>query len=64
MKKHLNIRDLADLSMQASEILEAMLDWSNGKAKNRNEKEEMLEEIVGDLKKQVQSLDEKLDNLS
>jgi hypothetical protein len=64
MKKHLNIRDLADLAIQASEILEAMLDWSNGKAKNRNEKEEMLEEIVGDLKKQVQSLDEKLDNLS
>jgi hypothetical protein len=48
IKRHLNIKDLADYSMQAAEILDAMLDWSNGKTRT----------------KQVQALDKKLDNLS
>mgnify|MGYP000167994660 CR=1 FL=1 len=64
MKRHLNIKDLADNSMQAAEILDAMLDWSNGKTRTVNNKPEMLDEIVSDLTKQVQALDKKLDNLS
>jgi len=64
MKRHLNIKDLADNSMQAAEILNAMLDWSNGKTKTVNKKPEVLDEIVSDLTKQVQALDKKLDNLS
>lgn len=64
MKRHLNIKDLADNSMQAAAILEAMLDWSNGKTRTVNKKPEILDEIVSDLTKQVQALDKKLDNLS
>jgi hypothetical protein len=64
IKRHLNIKDLADNSMQAAEILDAMLDWSNGKTRTVNKKPEILDEIVSDLTKQVQALDKKLDNLS
>ena len=64
IKRHLNIKDLADNSMQAAEILDAMLDWSNGKTRTVNKKPEILDEIVSDLTKQVQALDNKLDNLS
>jgi hypothetical protein len=64
IKRHLNIKDLADYSMQAAEILDAMLDWSNGKTRTVNKKPEILDEIVSDLTKQVQALDKKLDNLS
>ncbi|MBC8515650.1 MAG: hypothetical protein ISR81_04725 [Nitrosopumilus sp.] len=64
IKRHLNIKDLADNSMQAAEILDAMLDWSNGKTRMMNKKPEILDEIVRDLTKQVQALDNKLDNLS
>ncbi len=64
MKKHLNIKDLADNAMQVAEILEAMIDWSNGKTRIVNKKPEILDEIIGDLTKQVQALDKKLDNLS
>lgn len=64
MKKTLNIKDLADDSKQATEILEAMFDWSNGKVRTNDEKHEMLDSIVSDLTKQVQELDEKLKNIS
>ncbi|MGY5151640.1 MAG: hypothetical protein ACW9XA_05170 [Candidatus Nitrosopumilus sp. bin_6a] len=64
MKNILNIKDLTDRSMQATEILEAMFDWSNGKTRTINEKPEMLDEIVKDLTKQVQALDKKLDKLA
>ncbi|MFB5616207.1 MAG: hypothetical protein ACE5RS_03600 [Nitrosopumilus sp.] len=64
MKKHLNIKDLADMSIQSTEILEAMFDWSNGKTKTGNEKQESLDKIVENFTKQVQELDKKLDNLS
>lgn len=64
MKKYLNIKDLAEMSIQSSEILEAMFDWSNGEIKTGNEKQEVLDEIVEDFTKQVQELDKKLDNLS
>lgn len=63
-KKHLNIKDLADMSRQATEILDAMFDWSNGKSKTEDKKQETLDGIVSDLTKQVQELDEKLDKLS
>lgn len=63
-KKHPNIKDLADMSIQSSEILEAMLDWSNGEIKTENEKQEILDEIVDDFTKQVQELDKKLNDLS
>lgn len=64
IKKHLNIKDLADNSKQAAEILDAMFDWSNGKVRTEDEKPEILDDIVNDLTKQVQELDKKLDNLS
>lgn len=64
IKRNLNIKDLADYSMQATEILDAMLDWSNGKTRTVNKKPEILDGIVSDLTKQVQALDKKLDNLS
>ena len=64
MKNILNIKDLADRTRQATEILEAMLDWSNGKILTINEKPERLDEIVKDLTKQVQALDNKLDKLA
>ncbi|MFB5624441.1 MAG: hypothetical protein ACE5RP_05965 [Nitrosopumilus sp.] len=64
IKKHLNIKDLADNSKQAAEILDAMFDWSNGKVQTEDEKPEILDDIVSDLTKQVQELDKKLDNLS
>ena len=51
MKNRLNIKDLADSSRQATEILEAMLDWSNGKIRTINEKPEMVDEIVKDVTK-------------
>lgn len=38
MKDMLNIKDLADRSRQTVEILEAMLDWSNGKTRTSNDK--------------------------
>jgi len=64
MKKHLNIKDLAEMSIQSTEILEAMFDWSNGKIRTGNEKQEVLDDIVEEFTKQVQKLDKKLDNLS
>ena len=64
MKKQMNIKDLADNAMQATEILDAMLDWANGKTKIEDKKTEILDNIVNDLTKQIQDLNKKLDNLS
>ena len=63
MRKHLNIKDLADYASQSMEILAAMFDWSNGKIR-KVEKAEVLDDIVSDLTRQVQQLDKKLDKLS
>ena len=60
MKKQLNIKDLADNVIQATEILDAMLDWANGKTKKVNKKIEILDELVNDLTNQVQNLDKKI----
>ncbi|MCV0430154.1 hypothetical protein [Nitrosopumilus sp.] len=62
MKKQLDIKDLATHVSQATEILSAMLDWSNGKTKKQ--KPDELDGIVRDLSKQVEELDKKLEKLS
>jgi len=63
-KIQLNIKDLADYSSQAMEILAAMFDWSNGKTQEPEKNSDGLDDLVSDLTKQVQELDKKLDNLS
>lgn len=63
-KKQLNIKDLADNAIQSTDILDAMLDWANGKTRTEDKKTETLDNIVNDLTKQVQELDKKLDSLS
>lgn len=64
MQKQFDIKDLADYSSQAMEILAAMFDWSNGITKNQEKRPDKLDGIVSDLAKQVQELDKKLDKLS
>ena len=63
-KMQLNIKDLADYSSQAMEILAAMFDWSNGKTQEPEKSSDDLDNLVSDLTKQVQELDKKLDSLS
>ncbi|MGY5147564.1 MAG: hypothetical protein ACW9W4_06170 [Candidatus Nitrosopumilus sp. bin_7KS] len=63
-KIQLNIKDLSDYSSQAMEILSAMFDWSNGKTQKDEKNSDGLDDLVNDLTKQVQELDNKLDNLS
>jgi polyhydroxyalkanoate synthesis regulator protein len=63
-KMQLNIKDLADYSSQAMEILAAMFDWSNDKIQKPEKNPDGLDDLVSDLTKQVQELDKKLDNLS
>jgi hypothetical protein len=63
-RNQLNIKDLADYSSQAMEILAAMFDWSNGKTPKPEQKPDGLDGLVNDLTKQVQELDKKLEELS
>lgn len=63
-KTQLNIKNLAEYSSQAIEILSAMLDWSNGKIQEHQKNSDGLDDFVKDLAKQVQELDNKLDGLS
>jgi hypothetical protein len=63
-RNQLNIKDLADYSSQAIEILAAMFDWSNGKTPEPEQKLDGLDSLVNDLTKQVQELDKKLEELS
>jgi len=63
-KQHLNIKDLADCTSQAMEILSAMFDWSNDKTREPEKRSNRFDEIVSDLTKQVQELDSKLDKLA
>ena len=53
-----------DNALQVMTILDAMLDWSNGKVKPIDKKTEALDTIVRDFTKQVEELDKKLDRLS
>ena len=64
MKKYLNIKDLTDNALQVMAILDAMLDWANGKGKSEDTKTEALDRVVKDLRNQVEALDKKLDRLS
>ena len=64
MKKYLNIKDLVDDALQVMTILDAMLNWSNGKVKPIDKKTEALDAVVRDFTKQVEELDKKLDRLS
>ena len=63
-KQILTLKNLADKALQIMEIFDAMLDWANGKTRTENKKSQGLDEIVGDLTKQVDVLDKKLDKLS
>jgi len=63
-KQILNIKNLDDNAVQVTEILDAMMDWSNGTIRKPDKKSEMLDEVINDLTKQVQKLDKKLDNLA
>jgi len=63
-KQILNIKNLADSALQVTEILDAMIDWSNGTIRKPDKKSEMLDGVVSDLTKQVQELDKKLDRLA
>ncbi len=63
-KQILNIKNLADSALQVTEILDAMIDWSNGTMRKPDKKSVMLDEVVSDLTKQVHALDKKLDRLS
>lgn len=63
-KQILTLKDLADKALQIMEILDAMLDWANGKTQMENKKSRVLNEIVVDLTKQVDVLDKKLNKLS
>ena len=63
LKKHLNLEDLYDYALQVVAIFDAMIDWSNGS--NTTEKSPTeLDRIVDDFKKQVETLDRKLEKLS
>ncbi len=64
MKKYLNIKDLADDALQVMTILDAMLNWSNGKVKPIDKKIEVLDAVVRGFTTQVEELDKKLDRLS
>jgi hypothetical protein len=61
LKKHFNIKDLADYSLQVMTMLEAMIDWSNGGKKSVDNSTSALYSLVNDMKKQVELLDKKLD---
>lgn len=63
-KMQLNIKDFAEYSSQAIEMLSAMIDWSNGRTQECDKNSDGLDGIVNDLTKQVQELDNKLDSLS
>jgi len=63
LKKHFNIKDLVDYSLQVMTMLEAMLDWSNGGKKSIDNSTSALYSLVYDMKKQVELLDKKLDRL-
>ena len=63
MKKYLNIEDLYDYTLQVIAILDAMINWSNGKEIPVDEKTQGLD-LVQDLINQVKLLDDKLNKLA
>lgn len=63
LKKHFSIKDLTDYSLQVMTMLEAMVDWSNGRKKSIDNSASAIYSLVNDMKKQVELLDKKLDRL-
>jgi hypothetical protein len=64
LKKYLNLEDLYDYALQVVAIFDAMIDWSNGSNTTSEKPPTELDRIVDDFKKQVESLDRKLEKLS
>ena len=64
LKKHLNLEDLYNYSLQVMAIFDAMIDWSNGPNSTSDRPATELDRIVDDFKKQVETLDRKLEKLS
>lgn len=64
LKKHLNLEDLYDYSLQVMAIFDAMIDWSNGPNSTSERPTSELDRIVDDFKRQVDVLDRKLEKLS
>jgi len=63
LKKHLNLEDLYNYSLQVMAIFDAMIDWSNGQETSVDEKTPGLD-LVQDLINQVKLLDGKLNKLA
>ena len=64
LKKHLNLEDLYNYSLQVMAMFNAMIDWSNGPNSTSDRPTTELDRIVDDFKKQVELLDKKLERLS
>jgi hypothetical protein len=64
LMQHISIETLCDYSLQVMAIFDAMTDWSNGKKKSVKKKTSSFDELIHDFKKQVEILDEKLNNLT
>ena len=64
LKKHLNLEDLYNYSLQVMAIFDAMIDWSNGPNSTSDRPVTELDKIVDDFKKQVEIFDRKLEKLS
>ena len=64
LKKHLNLEDLYNYSLQVMAIFDAMIDWSNGPNSTLDRPASELDRIVDDFKRQVETLDSKLEKLS
>lgn len=64
LKKHLNLEDLYNYTLQVMAMFDAMIDWSNGPNSTKDRPATELDRIVDDFKKQVELLDRKLEKLS
>ena len=64
LTQNISIETLYDYSLQVMAIFDAMIDWSNGKKKSVEKKTGSFDELIHDFKKQVEILDEKLNNLA
>ena len=63
LQKYLHIEDLYDYSLQVIAILNAMIDWSNGKEPQTDKKIQGFD-MINDLINQVKVLDDKLNKIA
>ena len=63
LKKYLHIEDLYEYSLQVIAILNAMIDWSNGKEPQTDKKIQGFD-MINDLINQVKVLDDKLNKIA